>query len=187
MNGAYSAAMSYAIRPVSYYETPSLEMLIAASARGLSGDDYTSEEIETAIRYIFGVDSELVEDGTYFAVVDETGAYMACGGWSKRRTLFGGDHYAGRKSGLLDPSKDAAKIRAFFVHPDHARKGVGKALLQHCEAEALKHGFTEAELMATLPGVKLYARYGYVGTEVQKFKQLNGVEVPFVPMRKTLI
>lgn len=178
--------MSYTIRPVSYFEIPSLEMLIADSARGLSGDDYTPEQIETAITYIFGVDSELVNDGTYFAVVDESGAYLACGGWSKRRTLFGGDHYAGRKSGLLDPKKDAAKIRAFFVHPDHARKGVGKALLEHCEAEALRHGFTEAELMATLPGVKLYGRYGYVGDAVQRFKQLNGVEVPFVPMKKKL-
>lgn len=178
--------MNYTIRPASYYDIPTLEMLIADSARGLSGEDYTPEQIEAAITYIFGVDSELVNDGTYFAVMDENGGYMACGGWSKRRTLFGGDHYAGRKSGLLDPEKDAAKIRAFFVHPAHARKGVGKALLEHCEAEARRHGFKEAELMATLPGVKLYRQYGYIGDEVQNFRQLNGVEVPFVPMRKPL-
>lgn len=174
------------IRPASFDEIPALESLIALSARHLSTADYTPEQIESAIAHVFGVDSELVKDGSYF-VVEENGEYLACGGWSKRKTLFGGDRFAGRESGLLNPAVDAAKIRAFFVHPAHARKGIGRALLAHCEAEARRHGFTQAELMATLPGVKLYRQEGYTGDTIEHFRQPDGVEVPFLPMRKSLI
>src|SRR5690606_18324003 len=119
------------------------------------------QEIEGAIQYVFSVDTELVDDQTYF-VVEKEGEIVGCGGWSKRKTLFGGDQFEGRdNSGCLDPAKDAAKIRAFFIHPKFARQGLGRRLLQHCEQEALLNEFTQLEMMATLPGVKLYAAFGY--------------------------
>lgn len=173
----------FTIRPARAAEIPALNALIALSADALSRADYTQEEIDGAIRYVFGVDSELVDDGTYF-VVEEAGEFIACGGWSRRRTVFGGDHYAGREAGYADPASEPAKIRAFFVHPNHARKGVGKALLAHCESEAKRHGFSHAELMSTLPGVKLYQVAGYQPTGENNHALPNGVMLKFVPMHK---
>ena len=175
----------YTIRPALSDDKDALEQLIEISARGLSREDYTASEIEAAVAHIFGVDSELIADGTYFAVVRGE-EYLACGGWSKRRTLFGGDQFAGRESGLLDPAAEAAKIRAFFVHPDHARQGIGAALLIHCEEEAREHGFTRIEMMATLPGVKLYRAFGYEAEAMVTTKVPGGGEVRFMPMRKNL-
>jgi GNAT superfamily N-acetyltransferase len=177
-------AKSILIRPVRTEDFRRLQALIAASARALSREDYTDQEIEAAIGHVFGVDSELVADGSYF-VVEREGEYLACGGWSRRRTLFGGDQCAGRESGFLDPRTEAAKIRAFFVHPDHARQGIGMALLVHCESEARSHSFTKMEMMATLPGVKLYRRFGYEGHEIVICDTPAG-PIRFVPMRKSL-
>jgi GNAT superfamily N-acetyltransferase len=178
-------AQDYRIRPALPDDREALEALIALSARLLSAQDYTSREIEAAIRYVFGVDSELVADGTYF-VVERAGTPLACGGWSRRRTLFGGDRYQGRESGLLDPNTEPAKIRAFFVHPDVARQGIGRALLNHCEAQARAHGFTSIEMMATLPGVKLYQAYGYEAKEQVEYDMPDGTPIRFVPMSKPL-
>ncbi len=166
-------------------DTPALEELIRLSARGLSRDDYSDAEIETAIAYVFGVDSELVADGTYF-VIEHNGKPVACGGWSRRRTLFGGDQYQGREPGWLDPALDAAKIRAFFVHPDAARQGLGSQLLDACESAARTAGFAHMEMMATLPGVKLYRALGYAPAAPQVFTMPNGVALTFVPMAKAL-
>jgi GNAT superfamily N-acetyltransferase len=182
INDAY--AKNIAIRPARNEDYGRLQTLIAASARALSHDDYTDQEIEAAIAHVFGVDSELVADGSYF-VVEREGECVACGGWSRRRTLFGGDQCAGRESGFLDPRTEAAKLRAFFVHPDHARQGIGTALLLHCESEAKSHSFTEMEMMATLPGVKLYRRFGYEGHEIVICDTAAG-PIRFVPMRKSL-
>ncbi len=176
--------MNYLLRPAQPKEREALETLIAVSARALSREDYTEQEIEACITHVFGVDSEVVADGTYF-VVEGDGKYLACGGWSRRRTLFGGDQYAGRETGFLDPKTEAAKIRAFFVHPDYARRGIGTALLCHCEAEAKAHGFSAIEMMATLPGVKLYQRFGYKGGDTVRYDTPAG-PVRFVPMRKAL-
>ncbi len=173
------------IRPARPADVPELEALIQRSARGLSRDDYSDAEIETCVAHVFGVDSELVSDGTYY-VVEEDGQAVACGGWSRRKTLFGGDNYQGRESGYLDPAVDAAKIRAFFVHPDFARRGLGSLILRHCEAEARAAGFTRMEMMATLPGVKLYRALGYSGDAVQVFDMPNGVSISFVPMSRQL-
>lgn len=179
--------MTFRIRTAIPLDIPSLETLIAESARGLSRDVYTEAEIEAAIVHVFGVDSELVEDGTYFTVTDsEDGAPLACGGWSRRKTLFGGDRFEGRQSGLLDPASEPAKIRAFFVHPGHARKGIGRALLQHCESEAVRHGFTHIEMMATLPGVKLYSRYGYTVLEECLHQTPSNIPLRFLRMGKAL-
>jgi GNAT superfamily N-acetyltransferase len=109
-----------------------------------------------------------------------------CGGWSRRRTLFGGDRYAVRDSGELDPESEPAKIRAFFVHPDHARRGIARAILSACEAEAEAHGFRSVELMATLPGLRLYEACGYGRGERVEYEVGDGVRIPFVPMRKVL-
>jgi len=139
-----------------------LEALIARSARGLSRADYSAAEIEALIAHIFGVDSEVVADGTYF-VAEIDGHRAGCGGWSRRRTLFGGDRFAARENGLLDPERDAARIRAFFVDPAFARRGVGAAILAACEEAATAAGFREMALMATLPGIPFYEAAGFVG------------------------
>lgn len=173
---------SFTIRPATAAEIPALNALITASARVLSQGFYTPAETEAAITHVFGVDSELVADGTYFVVEDATGI-LGCGGWSRRATLFGGDGFAGRESGLLDPARDAAKIRAFFVAPQAARRGVGAALLKACEDAARAAGFTRTELMATLPGVPFYAANFYLpGDSIQL--DCGGVAVGFVPMAK---
>ena len=174
----------YLIRPARPEDHEILQTLIVSSARSLSREDYTEREIEAAISHVFGVDSELVADGTYF-VVERQGEYLACGGWSRRRTLFGADQCAGREPGFLDPKMEAARIRAFFVHPDFARRGIGTAILRHCETEAKAHGFSAMELMATLPGVKLYRQFGYIGDEVVRHDTPAG-PIRFVPMRKRL-
>ncbi len=166
-------------------DIPALETLIAASARGLGVGYYTPAETEAAITHVFGVDSDLVADGSYF-VARSDGVLAGCGGWSARQTLFGGDRFAARETGRLDPAVDAARIRAFFVAPDRARAGVGRALLAACEAAATAAGFTRAALMATLPGVPFYRRHGYIAA-APTVLDLDGVAVTFVPMAKNLL
>jgi GNAT superfamily N-acetyltransferase len=178
--------MDCSIRKATLDDRAEIERLIVASARGLSREDYSEKQIEAAIETVFGVDTDLIRDGTYF-VADADGLLVGCGGWSKRRTLFGGDRYVSRDSGELDPKVDAARIRAFFVHPDWARKGIGRAILSKCESEAMACGFRVIELMATLPGVKLYVAQGYVGSERVEYELGDGVKIEFVPMRKDLI
>lgn len=173
------------IRAAVAADVAALRELIARSARELSVADYTPAQVEGALRGAFGVDSQLIRDGTYF-VVECAGELVGCGGWSRRRTLFGGDAFTQRDAAELDPIRDAAKIRAFFVHPDHARRGIGSALLAHCETAAQAHGFTRCELMSTLPGLKLYRRHGYQPGE-RVFHDVGGGEtVEFVPMHKSL-
>jgi GNAT superfamily N-acetyltransferase len=145
---------SFEIREATQADSAQLQILIARSARELGAKDYRPEQIEGALRGAFGVDTQLIEDGTYF-VVETEGKVVGCGGWSKRVTLFGGDAHRERNAQLLDPRIDAAKIRAFFVDPDYARRGIGRALLERCESEARACGFNRFELMGTLPGVRL--------------------------------
>lgn len=161
-----------------------MQKLIAASARILSRQHYNDAQIEAAIAMVFGVDSNLIEDGTYF-VAESAGTFVGCGGWSRRKNLFGGDQYSARDAGYIDPESAPARIRAFFIHPDHARKGVGRALLARCEEEARAHGYRALELMATLPGVEFYKSCGF--SEHGTFDlDLEGVKLELVPMRKTL-
>ena len=138
------------------------------------------------MRGAFGVDSQLLTDETYFAVED-SGEIVGCGGWSFRSTLFGGDARADRDSSTLDPKTQAAKIRAFFVDPRHARRGIGTLLLDHCENQARAHGYSEVELMATLPGFRLYAARGYVAGCPGAFRCWIGRKHRIHPMRKRLI
>ena len=174
-----------ALRPATRADIPLLSALIARSARGLSVDDYRPAQVDGALRGAFGIDTQLIDDETYF-VAEENGELAGCGGWSFRSTLFGGDARTGRDASLLDPSTQAAKIRAFFVEPSKARRGVGTALLERCEREARARGFARAEHMATLPGLKLYAARGYVGSEMVRYDLGAGESIEFVPMSKDL-
>jgi GNAT superfamily N-acetyltransferase len=162
-----------------------LRELIDRSARQLSKGDYRAEQVEGALQGAFGVDSQLIQDGTFF-VVEEGPVIVGCGGWSYRRTLFGGDKRAERDAALLDPRTDPAKIRAFFVDPAHARKGIGTLLLDKCESEARRRGFSRVELMSTLPGVRLYSARGYSGVEQVQYEVAPGVVIEFVPMSKAI-
>jgi GNAT superfamily N-acetyltransferase len=181
---------NYRLRKASLADVPQLRALIERSARGLSADDYRSAQIEGALRGAFGVDTQLLLDETYFVVEEAARAdaesAVGCGGWSFRSTLFGGDSRAGRDASILDPATQPAKIRAFFVDPAHARRGIGTLLLERCEREARARGFTAVELMATLPGAKLYAVRGYEALPQVNFDVGQGESIEFVPMRKVL-
>lgn len=177
--------MSITLRRATRADIPLLAPLIERSARGLSGDDYSAGQVSGALRGAFGIDTQLLDDGTYF-VAEEDGALAGCGGWSFRATLFGGDSRTDRDSSMLDPRTHAAKIRAFFVEPSKARRGVGSLLLERCESEARERGFARVELMATLPGVKLYSARGYVGDQRVSYDLGNGESIEFVPMSKNL-
>jgi N-acetylglutamate synthase-like GNAT family acetyltransferase len=177
--------MDYIIRKATLDDRAAIEQLIMESARKLSRKDYSDEQIEAAIRSVFGVDTSLILDGTYF-VADSNGRLLGCGGWSKRKTLFGGDQFASRDASELDPQTEPAKIRAFFIRPECARKGIGRAILARCETEARACGFRSLELMSTLPGLKLYRACGYEGHERVEYEIGGGVTIQFVPMRKGL-
>jgi GNAT superfamily N-acetyltransferase len=178
--------MPIALRKAILADVPQIEALISRSARGLSGDHYRPAQIEGALRGAFGVDTQLLIDETYF-IAEEDGQCLGCGGWSYRSTLFGGDARPGRDASMLDPRTQAAKIRAFFVEPTAARRGIGSLLLDACERAALAHGFTRTELMATLPGAMLYAARGYVGAAMVHFDVGLGETIEFIPMSKALV
>lgn len=175
-----------------------LRVLIEASVRGLQVRDYTPAQIEGALESVFGVDSQLILDGTYFVVEvpteptgqssssGEPGTIVACGGWSKRKTLYGGDQWTGREAALLDPPRDAAKIRAFFVHPSWARRSIGSLILDACERAAQAAGFTRFEMGATLTGVPFYQARGYVALEKLEVPLANGESLPIVHMEKRM-
>lgn len=173
------------IRLATIDDVTTLNKLIAESVKELSRGIYSEQEIEGAIKYMFGVDTELVKDKTYF-VIEKDGEIAGCGGWSKRKKLLGGNQFSGQEeaSSYLDPSKDAAKIRAFFIHPKFARQGLGSILLNYCEREASLNKFTQLEMMATLPGVKLYATLGYKAVSEKIVVLPNDVPLRFVHMTK---
>ena len=171
------------IRVASAADIPALKDLIPASARALSQDYYSAAQIEAAIRYVFGVDSQLIADGTYYVALDD-GTIVGCGGWSWRRTLYGGDQRPMGGGAILDPSRDAARIRAFFVASSHARQGIGRRILTTCEEAALKHGFSRIELMSTLPGVPFYAEQGFGEVERIVDTLPDGTHIEFVLMSR---
>ena len=166
-------------------DLPALVELIPASARVLSRGFYTEAQTEAAIKYIFGPDTRLIADGTYFVVEDE-GVLAGCGGWSRRRTLYGGDQTKSGEEALLDPRTEAAKIRAFFVHPDFARRGVGSALLDACLEAARAAGFRRIELASTLPGVPFYLALGFEEREPMEAPMPDGTALPIIRMEREL-
>lgn len=177
--------MDCVLRLANRSDIPALQELIAASVRGLAGADYTSEQIECALQTAFTVDSLLIQDGTYF-VAEQAGEMLGCGGWSRRRTLCGGDHHAVRVDALLDPSLDAAKIRAIFVHPRHARRGIGSLILLAAEQAARGEGFRVLEMGATLTGVPLYLRQGYRVIERITIPLKDGLALDVIRMAKSV-
>lgn len=166
-------------------DIPELQQLISISVRGLSTAYNTPQQIESAIKYIFGVDTQLVIDGTYY-VAEMDSVTVGCGGWSKRNTLYGGDQHKEVEDPLLDPETDPARIRAFFVHPDYARRGIGTHIIKVCEAAAQHAGFKSLQLGATLPGVPLYKAMGYQALENIQQPMPDGQVLPIVKMYKTL-
>jgi GNAT superfamily N-acetyltransferase len=178
--------MDYTLRPATLDDVPAIHELIARSIHALGAADYTRAQIEAALQGAFGVDTALIRDGTLFVAETAAREVVACGGWSRRRTLFGSDARAERDETLLDPKSEPARIRAFFVAPAHARHGIGRALLTRCEADALRAGFSALETMATLPGMRLDGQCGYVPDPTIEHALPGGLTIRFVPMRKTL-
>jgi len=172
------------IRLAEIDDIPRLKELINLSVRALSIGYYSEEQIESALVYVFGVDSQLINDETYYAVEIEN-TIVACGGWSKRKTLFGGDNAdVEREDSFLNPENDAAKIRAFFAHPNWTRRGIAKKIISLCEDSARRDGFKRMELAATLPGEPLYAALGYIAIERFDYQLPDGVMMPLVQMAK---
>lgn len=175
-------------------DIPLLRELIAASVRGLQAQDYSREQLEAALETVYGVDSQLIADGTYFAVqaspvkqpATVNPCLVGCGGWSKRRTLFGGDVWRDREDSLLDPRAEPAKIRAFFERPEWARRGIGSIILDACESAAKAAGFTRLEMGATLTGVSFYRARGYTELERINVPLKDDLSLPIVRMARSI-
>ena len=178
------------IRLATEADRPALAALIPASARGLSRGYYSDAQTESAILHVFGTDSRLIEDGTYFLAEevgdDEHGRprIVGCGGWSRRRTLFGGDQMKTSEDPLLDPAREPARIRAFFVHPDCARRGIGSRILGACLDAARTAGFRRVTLASTLPGVPFYSALGFEEKERIEVPMPDGLTLPVIRMEK---
>lgn len=175
----------FTTRRATFNDIPVLQQLIAASVRQLSKGYYNAQQIESSVRYIFGVDTQLLIDGTYF-ITETENTVVACGGWSKRQTLYGSDQHKQTADPLLDPLTDAARIRAFFVHPGWARKGLGRMLISLCENEAVENGFKYMELGATLPGEPLYTALGYKRISEMIAYMPDGEYIAVIKMAKQL-
>jgi len=180
----------FTIRLATQDDTPALRTLIEVSVRVLQREDYSAEQLEAALGTAYGVDTQLIADRTYYLVEasGETGQRVtaACGGWSMRKTLYGSDHGPYRDNAMLDPARDAAKIRAFFVHPDWTRRGLATLILKTCEDVAYARGFRRFEMGATLTGVPMYAARGYTEIERMEVPLPNGLTLPVVRMGKTV-
>src|ERR1700690_2135460 len=175
--------MILSVREARLDEIQILEELIARSVMALQGHDYTIEQRKGALGTIFGIDRQLIHDGTYY-VVEAGSEIIACGGWSRRKTLFGSDAIAGKNDSELKPEQDAARIRAFFVDPNWARRGIGSRILEVCEAAARAYGFKKFELVATLTGEPFYRTKGFEVIERYTTLLPNGLNLPVVRMAK---
>ena len=175
--------MSPDYRLATLADIPALDELIPFSARRLQTAHYTAAQIEGAIGTVFGVDSQLIRDGTYY-VAEADHRLVGCGGWSRRKTLYGGDRAKTAPEPLRDPATEPAMIRAFFVHPDYARRGIGRRIMELSEAGAAAAGFKTIEIIATLPGVPLYTSFNYGSVERFEITLSNGATMPVERMRK---
>ena len=174
----------WTLRLATFADVPQIRTLMDRAIRELMQAFLTPEAIVASLE-LMGLDTQLITDGTYFAVVEHE-RIIGCGGWSRRATLFGGDHTVGRSDTLLDPARDAARVRAMYTDPDHARRGIGRAILGACEVAARAEGFLTEELVATLAGEPLYRACGF--TAVEAFDQSTdaGIAVPLIRMTKQL-
>jgi len=164
-------------------DVPAIEALIPISVRGLQAPYYSQAQMEAALGPVFGVDRQLIRDGTYF-VAERNGAIVGCGGWSRRRSLYGGDGGRAGEDQLLDPKREPARVRAFFVHPAWARRGIGRSIMAACEEAIVEAGFRTVEMVATLAGEPLYATFGYAVVERYEIPMSGGLSLPVVRMRK---
>ncbi len=175
--------MNFTHRVAVAADIPAISALMARAIGALQGDFLTPAQVE-ASRAVMGLDTQLIADGTYL-LVETDGRLAGCGGWSRRATLYGGDHSTAlRDAALLDPARDAARIRAMYTDPDFTRRGVGRLVLSVCEAAARKAGFVRAEMMATLAGEPLYRACGYL--PIERIETLGDVPVPMIRMGKDL-
>jgi GNAT superfamily N-acetyltransferase len=181
---------NFVIRLATAADIPALRELIDKSVRVLQREDYSPEQLDAALGTAYGVDTQLIADETYYVVeaVDAAGEKVlaACGGWSMRKTLYGSDHGPYRDNAMLDPAHGAAKIRAFFVHPEWTRRGIASLILKTCEDAAYVRGFRRFEMGATLTGVPMYAARGYTKDEQIEVPLPNGMSLTVVRMSKTL-
>lgn len=173
------------IRTATERDIPKLQRLISESARRLSVGYYSTEQIEACVKEIFGVDTQLIRDGSYY-VVEIDDEIVAAGGWSARKTLYGGDQMKSGSDPLLNPQTDAARIRAFFVHPEWSRRGLARRIYNHCSDAAWAAGFRNFELMATQPGEPLYSALGFISCDRVVVRLGGDVDVPFVRMTRTI-
>jgi len=185
LDSAMSGEPTPRFRHAASADVPAIRALIDASVRGLSEPFYTRQQIDSALRHLFGPDSQLIADGTYY-VADVDGEVVACGGWSRRRTLHGGDQFKHGEDAVIDPRVEPARIRAFFVHPKWARRGIGRLLFHECSMAASEAGFRDLELTATLPGEPLYTTLGFTVVERGAVKMPDGVELQTSRMRRSL-
>jgi GNAT superfamily N-acetyltransferase len=178
---------SVRIRLATPADIPTLHKLIEASVRVLQANDYTAAQIDGALGTVLGLDTRLISDGTYLIAETESGEIAGCGGWSMRKTLFGSDHGPGREDTYLNPTVDAARIRAIFVHPSFSRRGIGSLVLKACEDEATAAGFLRFEMGSTLTGIPLYKLKGYKELELVQVPLHNGEQLPVLRMYKELV
>lgn len=174
------------LRPARLEDLAAIEALIARSAQELSAGYYSPAQVASLLCHVFGADTQLIRDATYFVAETDGGALVAAGGWSRRRTLYGGDRMKGAEDPPLDPAREAARIRAFFVEPRWARRGLGRRLFAECVAAARAAGFRRLALVATLPGVPLYRALGFELTERFGLRLPDGVEVPVAHMSRPI-
>jgi len=177
--------VTFRVRAAMPADIPGMEALIKRSGIELSEGFYTGEQAQAVTQHVFGVDTQLVADRTYF-LIERQDTLLACGGWSKRSTLFGADRAKQGVDALLDPATEAARIRAFFVEPSAARQGLGRLLLQHCTDAAAEAGFRTLELAATMPGVPLYLACGFSAIDTFEITLPGPVQVPLTRMRKAI-
>ena len=166
-------------------DVAAIEALIPLSVRGLQAAHYSPAQMEAALGSVFGVDRQLIRDGTYFVVEQKCGI-VGCGGWSKRKTLFGSDHQTNRDDAELDLARDSARIRAFFIHPAWTRRGIASVILEQCEKAIREAGFRSVELASTLPGIPFYAAFGYSAGERKEISLGGGLSLAVVRMTKKL-
>jgi len=176
---------SWQLRLAHEADVPELKTLIPLSVRSLQASYYTQAQMEAALGPVFGVDRQLIRDGTYF-VAESAGMIVGCGGWSRRSSLYGGDGHRAGEDPMLDPQHDAARVRAFFVHPAWARRGIGRAIMVACEQAIIAAGFQNVDIVATLAGEPLYAAFGYTVLERYEIPMRDGLSLPVVRMTRSL-
>ncbi|MEE9380496.1 MAG: GNAT family N-acetyltransferase [Hyphomonadaceae bacterium] len=175
---------SLTIRLATEADIPAMHALMDVAIAELLKPFLGAAEVKASFE-IMGIDTQLIRDQTYFAV-EESGVIVGCGGWSRRATLYGGDHTNGRDAALLDPATDAARVRAMYTHPNHTRRGIGRLVLETCEDAARKESFTRVQLAATMAGVPLYRACGYESIEEIMSQTSTGVDVPLIRMGKAV-